>query len=93
MKNLQMKRILCVFEVLDRIYWNINSKGRRKGVVHSSKVTAGDLTHQFTLRISQLELTYNLSSLTSDQLMDLLGEEFQFDAGVAKKMQLSLTEQ
>lgn len=93
MKNLQMTRIPCIFEVLDRIYWDINSKGRRKGVVHSSKITAGDLTHRFPLRISQLELTYDLSSLTSDQLIELLGEEFQFDAGVAKQMQLSLPEQ
>ena len=54
------------------------------GVVHSSKITASDLTHRFLLRISQLEFTYDLSSLTADQLIEILGEEFQFDASVAK---------
>jgi hypothetical protein len=78
MKNLQLTRIPCIFEVLDRIYWDKRANRPRRGMVHSSVVAAGDLTHRFPLRISQLELTYDLHSLTADQLIELLGREFQF---------------
>jgi len=90
MKRLYLTRIPCFFEVLDKIYWDETAKRSRKGVVDTSRVTAGDLTHRLPTRIRQLEKTYDLQSLTADQLIDLLGKEFQFGAGVAKQMQLSL---
>lgn len=93
MKNLQLTRIPCIFEVIDRIYWDDKTNGRRKGLLHSSKVTAGDLTHRFPTRISQLELTYDLASLTADQLVALLGDEFQFDTKATKQMHLSFPQQ
>ena len=85
MKNLQLTRIPCIFEVLDQIYWDANTRSRRKGVLHSSKVTPGDLTHRFPIKIAQLELTYDLASLTSDQLIELLGEEFKFGSSIVKQ--------
>lgn len=85
MKRLYLTRIPCVFEVLDRLYWDETKKRSRPGIT-GSKVTAGDLTHRFPLRIRQLEKTYDLLSLSADQLIELLGEEFSFAR--PKKLQL-----
>jgi len=89
-KRLYLTRIPCFFEVLDRLYWDESIGRARPGVTNFAKVTAGNLAHRLPVRIRQLEKTYDLQSLTADQLIELLGEEFQFDAGVAKQMQLSL---
>jgi hypothetical protein len=84
-KRLYLTRIPCFFEVLDRLYWDNSTKRARPGVTNFAKVTAGNLAHRLPVRIRQLEKTYDLQSLTADQLIDLLGEEFQFDGGVAKR--------
>jgi len=76
MKRLYLTRIDCIFEVLDRLYWDRQTNRPRKGVNSPGKVTAGDLTHRFPTRIRQLEKTYDLMSLSADQLLELLGEEF-----------------
>lgn len=92
-KRLYLTRIPCFFEVLDRLYWDESIGRARPGVTNFAKVTAGNLAHRLPVRIRQLEKTYDLQSLTADQLIELLGEEFQFDGGVAKQMQLSLPQQ
>ncbi len=80
MKRLFLTRIRCVFEVLDRLYWD-EEKGRpRPGVVSPGRVRPGDLMHRFPLRIRQLEKTYDLLSLNADQLIELLGDEFAFQS-------------
>ena len=76
MKRLFLIRIPCIFEVLDRLYWD-DDRGRIRPGVVGQVVRAGDLTHRFPLRIRQLEMTYDLQSLNADQLIDLLGDEFQ----------------
>ncbi len=76
MKRLYVTRIPCVFEVLDRLYWDTSRQRIRSGVV-SVHVSAGDLIHRFPVRIRQLEMTYDLQSLSADQLIDLLGDEFR----------------
>ena len=43
--------------------------------------------HRFTIRIRQLEKTYDLQSLTADQLIELLGNEFK--GYLAKQAELS----
>jgi hypothetical protein len=77
MSRLFLTRIPCIFEVLDRLYWDENRRRPRSGITNS-RVSAGDLTHRFPLRIRQLEMTYDLMSLTADQLIELLGDEFSF---------------
>ncbi len=89
-KRLYLTRIPCFFEVLDRLYWDESIGRARPGVTNFAKVTAGNLAHRLPVRIRQLEKTYDLQSLTADQLIELLGEEFQFDGGVVKQMHLSL---
>jgi hypothetical protein len=77
MKRLYLLRIPCLFEVLDRLYWDERQQRPRKGIVSRDRVVPGDLRNRFPIRIRQLEKTYDLVSLTADQLIDLLGEEFQ----------------
>lgn len=79
MKRLYLTRIPCMFEVLERLYWE-DSKGRPRPGITRSEIRAGDLTHRLPLRIRQLEKTYDLMSLNADQLIELLGEEFNFAA-------------
>jgi hypothetical protein len=88
-KRLYMTRIPCFFEVLDRLYWDEKRGRARPGVTHFGKVTAGNLAHRLPIRIRQLEKTYDLHSLTADQLLLLLGEEFQFDADPTTQLKLS----
>lgn len=76
MKRLYLTRIPCIFEVLDRVYWDPRRQRPIKGVVGTSTTRPGDLVHRLPIRIRQLERTYDLQSLTADQLLDLLGKEF-----------------
>ena len=85
MKRLYLTRIPCIFDVLDRIYWDASRGKARSGIASYSGVRPGDLTHRFPIRIRQLEKTYDLQSLTADQLIELLGEEFQQHARVAAR--------
>jgi hypothetical protein len=79
MQRLYLTRIPCIFEVLDRLYWD-NHRGRaRPGITDPKTVKPGDLVHRFPVRMRQLEMTYDLFSLTADQLIGLLGDEFQFN--------------
>jgi hypothetical protein len=76
MKRLFLTRIPCVFEVLDRIYWDAKRGRIRRGVTDFGNVKPGDLVHRFPIRVRQLEKTYDLLTLKADQLIELLGEEF-----------------
>jgi len=80
MERLYLTRIPCLFEVLDRLYWD-QSRGRvRSGIVTRETVKPGDLRHRLPTRVRQLEKTYDLFSLNANQLIELLGTEFQFEA-------------
>lgn len=76
MKRLFLTRIPCIFEVLDRLYWDEN-KGRPRVGITRPTIKPGDLVHRFPIRVRQLEMTYDLNSLNADQLIQLLGDEFQ----------------
>ena len=75
MGRLFLTRIPCIFEVLDRLYWDTVSQRPRPGVT-SAEPRAGDLRHRLPTRIRQLEKTFDLQILNADQLIDLLGDEF-----------------
>lgn len=78
MKRLYLTRIPCLFEVLDRLYWDKKRGKARSGMVSPGKVRVGDLVHRFPLRIRQLEMTYDLQSLDADALIELIGDEFDY---------------
>ncbi|MFM7056784.1 MAG: hypothetical protein ACKO2P_07655 [Planctomycetota bacterium] len=77
LKRLYLTRIPCIFEVLERLYWDPERRRPRPGVT-GSRMTAGNLTHRLPQRILQLEKNYDLVDLNADQLIELLGEEFWF---------------
>lgn len=76
MKRLFLTRIPCIFEVLDRLYWDEDRGRARPGIVGARPAKRGDLTHRLPIRIRQLEKTYDLLTLNADQLIELLGAEF-----------------
>jgi hypothetical protein len=76
-RGLYLTRIPCFFEVLDRLYWDESRGKARVGILNREKVARGDLRHRFPVRIRQLEKTYDLVSLNAEQLIELLGDEFQ----------------
>jgi hypothetical protein len=78
MKRLFLTRIPCIFEVLDRLYWDKERGKARPGIISSEIVRPGDLIHRLPIRIRQLEKTYDLHSLDANQLIELLGDEFLF---------------
>lgn len=77
MQRLYLTRIRCIFEVLERLYWDPVNRRPRRGIT-GSRVSPGNLRHRLPLRISQLEKNYDLVDLNADQLIALLGEEFAF---------------
>ena len=85
MSRLFLTRIPCIFETLDRLYWDETRGRARAGIVDQKIVKPGDLRHRLPIRVRQLERTYDLFSLTGDQLLELLGKEFQQSATVSMK--------
>lgn len=86
MKRLYLTRIPCIFEVLDRLYWDDERGRARAGIVTRDTVRPGDLIHRLPIRMRQLERTYDLMGLSADQLIELLGDEFRSpsDSGSSK---------
>lgn len=76
-KRLYLTRIPCIFEVLDRLYWDEEAGKPVRGIVDPRNIRPGNLMHRLPIRIRQLEKTYDLQSLNADQLLQILGDEFQ----------------
>lgn len=76
MERLYLTRIKCMFEILDRLYFD-ERRGKAKPRIVDPYPRPGDLRHRLPVRIRQLEKTYDLNVLTADQLIGLLGEEFR----------------
>ena len=76
MKNPSLIRIPCIFEVLDCVYWNTKTNKARKNI--TSETREGNISKRFPDVIRQLEVTYDLQSLNAKQLIELLGDEFDF---------------
>ena len=75
-RQLRFLRVPCMFEVLDRLYFD-RERGRAKVGVVDPRPRAGDLKNRLPLRIRQLEKTYDLHALDADQMIALLGREFR----------------
>jgi hypothetical protein len=83
--RLFLTRIPAIFELLDRLYWDEKNSRPKRGITNAPR-QRGSLTPRLSLRISQLEKTYDLMSLTADQLIELLGEEFSFARPASKRL-------
>ena len=77
MSSPYLTRIKCIFEVIDRLYWDEKTGGPKFGLIESKK-KPGALVYRFLPRIHQLEKNYDLTELDADTLIELLGKEFDF---------------
>lgn len=84
MKRLFLTRIPAIFELLDRVYWDEKAGRPRQGKIGGQQ--PGSLRYRLPVRIRQLEKTYDLMSLTTDQLLELLGDEFAFARPKARRL-------
>ena len=69
--------IKCIFEVIDRLYWDEKHNCPKQGLIKSKK-RPGTLKERFVPRIHQLEKNYDLTEIDVDTLIMLLGKEFNF---------------
>lgn len=76
MQKLYLTRIPCIFEVMDRLYYDHRKDKSKKGI-SDPQPRPGDLRARLPARIRQLEKTYDLQSLDADQMLRLLGDEFK----------------
>ena len=77
MSSTFVTRIKCIFEVMDRLYWDEKKGGPKHGMLES-KTRPGTLKYRFFPRIHQLEKNYDLTEIDADTFIDLLGKEFRF---------------
>jgi len=75
MGRLYLIRLASVRELIDRLYYD-KEKGKAKRGIVTKKEKRGDLRNRLPIRIRQLQKTYDVAGLTGDQLLDLLGSEF-----------------
>jgi len=72
-----MTRIRGFFDLLDLLYINPATGRAKLGLVDGRTTRQGDLRHRLPARIRQLEVTHDLTDLTAEQLLGLLGDEFR----------------
>ena len=75
--RLNLMRLPAIPELLDRLYWDATSGRPKTGIMDSRFARAGDLRYRLPARIRQLEVTHDLTNLTAEQLLSLLGDEFR----------------
>jgi hypothetical protein len=74
--RLPLMRLSAIYDLLNALYWDAKAmKVKRRAV--GNKPSPGDLRSRLPARIQQLEMTHDLTELSADQLLVLLGEEFQ----------------
>ncbi len=65
----------AVSELIDRLYFDKKRGCQKRGILNKT-AKPGDLRNRLPVRIEQLEMTYDIDSLSGDQLLGLLGAEF-----------------
>jgi len=75
--RLFFRRIPGLLVLLDLLYFDSSSESAKPGLIDSRVVRPGDITHRLPARIRQLEVTHDLTNLSAEQLLNLLGDEFR----------------
>lgn len=75
--RLALLRIGGLLALLDILYWDKSTGRIKPGLVDSRATKPGDLANRLPARIRQLEVTHDLTNLTAEQLLNLLGDEFR----------------
>lgn len=76
MSRLYVMRIPAVAEAAELLYFDSAIQKRKRGVFPTTP-QRGDLRNRFPIRLRQLMLTYDVAALNGEQLVRLLGTEFQ----------------
>jgi hypothetical protein len=72
-----LSRLKATGDLVDLLYRDPVTGKQKPGVVDPRTVRSGDLRHRLPARIRQLEVTHDLTDLTAEQLLNLLGDEFR----------------
>ena len=75
--RLFLARLRGMGELLDMLYRDPVTGKQKPGAVDFRAVRAGNLSNRLPARIRQLEVTHDLTNLTAEQLLNLLGDEFR----------------
>ena len=75
--RLGLLRIRGLMTLLDLLYWDKSTGRVKPGLVGSRATKPGDLANRLPARIRQLEVTHDLTDLSAEQLLNLLGDEFR----------------
>jgi len=75
--RLFLARLRGMGELLDMLYRDPVTGKQKPGAVDFRAARAGNLSNRLPARIRQLEVTHDLTNLTAEQLLNLLGEEFR----------------
>jgi|GEM_PF-2006165 len=70
-------RLKGLYRLMDLLYRDPSTGKPKKGIVDTRVVKPGDVRHRLPARIRQLEVTHDLTNLTAEQLLNLLGDEFR----------------
>lgn len=72
--RLYVIRAPSIAETVERLYFDSHAGGPKRGA--TSERRKGNLRSRLPIRVAQLQLTYDVEGMSSDQLLDALGEEF-----------------
>jgi len=75
--RLFFQRIVGLLPLLDLMYYDNQKLSAKPGIIDSRVTKAGDLANRLPARIRQLEVTHDLTNLSAEQLLNLLGDEFR----------------
>jgi len=75
--RLFLARLRGMGELVDLLYRDPATGKQKPGAADSHVVRAGNLSNRLPARIRQLEVTHDLTDLSAEQLLNLLGEEFR----------------
>jgi hypothetical protein len=75
--RLLLARLRGIGGLVDLLYRDPMTGRAKSGTSDPRAVRPGDLRHRLPARIRQLEVTHDLTNLTAEQLLNLLGDEFR----------------
>jgi hypothetical protein len=75
--RLLLARLRGMGELIDMLYRDPATGKQKPGAADRHVIRAGNLSNRLPARIRQLEVTHDLTNLTAEQLLNLLGDEFR----------------
>jgi len=75
--SMLLSRIPAMGDLVDMLYRDPHRNAAKPGIIDARVTKPGDLVNRLPARIRQLEVTHDLTNLTAEQLLNLLGDEFR----------------